>query len=383
MAPTVSELIAAADAAYAAGRYVSAADGYREAWSLAPQEPSYPFNLGNALRHAGRVREAIEAYDAALALTPGLAMAHHNRATCLLQLGDLAAGFREYEWRKACPGFADDPRYRLERPWRGEDLAGKTLYVYPELFQGDLIMFARYAVMAEQIGARVILGAPPAMHALLQTMSPTLILISADDPPPPYDYQSALMTLPALFGTSLESVPRTARFLSAEPARVERWRARIGAEGFKVGIAWQGSALATQRSFPLAIAAERLGRVPGVRLISLQKHNGLDQLDALPPGLVETLGDDFDPGPDAFVDTAAAMMCCDLFVTPDTSVVHVSGGLGRPTWLAVPHVGDWRWLEGRADTPWYPSVRIFRQPSQDDWAGVFDAMARALGPLAA
>src|SRR5690606_10248546 len=155
---------------------------------------------------------------------------------------------------------------------------------------------------------------------------------------------------------------------------------RIGHHGFKIGIAWQGSALAVQRSFPLAAAVAGLGRTPGVRLISLQKHNGLEQLDPLAPGAVETLGEDFDPGPDAFLDTAAAMSCCDLFVTPDTSVVHVAGALGVRTWLALPFVGDWRWLEEQADTPWYPSVRIFRQPAPGDWASVFGAMAAALAP---
>jgi hypothetical protein len=309
-------------------------------------------------------------------------MAHHNKATCLLQLGDYAAGFREYEWRKACPGFADDPRYKLPRPWRGEDLRGKTLYIYPELYQGDLLQFGRYALLAEQAGARVILGAPRHMHALFQTMSPALTLVADDAAPPDYDVQAALLTLPALFGTTLQTVPAWPAYLGAEPARVEKWRRRIGDHGFKIGIAWQGSALAVQRSFPLAAAVAGLGRTPGVRLISLRKHNGLEQLDALAPGAVETLGEDFDPGPDAFLDTAAAMTCCDLFVTPDTSVVHVAGALGLRTWLALPFVGDWRWLEEQTDTPWYPSVRIFRQPAPGDWGSVFEAMAAALAPEA-
>jgi hypothetical protein len=372
------------DALYAAGRLEAALESFRAAAAADPDNPVLHFNAGTALRRLGRPREAIAAFDAALAKAPNFAMAHHNRAGCLLQIGDLEGGFREYEWRKVCPGFADEARYALPRPWRGEDLRGKTLYIYPELFQGDLIQFGRYALLAEQAGASVVLAAPSAMHALLQTMSPRLRLIDAAAPAPDYDYQSALMTLPALFGTALTRVPSARRYLRSDPQRVEKWRARIGPEGFKVGIAWQGSALATDRSFPLATAAQALASLPGVRLISLQKHNGLDQLDALGPGLVETLGDDFDPGPDAFVDTAAAIAGCDLFVTPDTSVVHVAGGLGAPTWLAIPQPGDWRWLEDRADTPWYPSVRIFRQRQAGGWAGVFDDMrgvlAARLGP---
>ncbi|WP_374468309.1 tetratricopeptide repeat protein [Phenylobacterium sp.] len=366
------------DAHYAAGRFDAAAQAYRAAFGLSPRNLAAGFNVGNALKQAGRPREAIAAYDAVLAIAPDFAIARHNRATCLLQVGDLGDGFREYEWRKGCPGFVDDARYGLERPWRGEEIAGKTLFVYPELFQGDLIQFGRYAVMAERLGARVILGAPRTMHALLSTMSPTLTLVDSEGPAPDYDYNVALMTLPAMFGTTLETVPRAGRYLQAQPERVARWRERLGTEGVKVGIAWQGSANAAQRSFPLALAAERLAAVPGVRLISLQKVNGLEQLAALPPGLVQDLGDDFDPGPDAFVDTAAAMMACDLFISADTSVVHVAGGLGRPTWLATTTPADWRWLEDRVDSPWYPSLRIFRQPAPGDWAGLFDRMAQTL-----
>lgn len=378
MSERADELHHEGEAHYQAGRFEAALDCFRGALSLNAESLALKFNVANTLRHLGRPREAITAYDAVLALAPRFAMAHHNRATCLLQIGELAAGFRGYEWRKACPGFADDKRYALPRPWRGEDLNGKTLYIYPELFQGDLIQFSRYALFAQQAGARVILGAPPAMHALLQTMSLGLTLVDQDAPAPEYDFQSAMMTLPALFGTTLETIPAAAHYLRPEPARVETWRKRIGIDGFKIGVAWQGSAAAVQRSFPLALAVQALASAPGVRLISLQKHNGLDQLALLPRGAVETLGDDFDPGPDTFVDTAAAMTCCDLFLTPDTSVVHVAGALGVRTWLALPQPGDWRWLEDRTDTPWYPSVRIFRQPAPGDWAGLFATVRKTL-----
>jgi hypothetical protein len=369
------------DAHYAAGRFEAAIASFQAALAETPESLPLRFNIGNALRNRGRPREAIAAYDAALALAPGFAMARHNRATCLLHIGDLAQGFREYEWRKACPGFVDDPRYALPRPWRGEDLAGKTLHIYPELFQGDLIQFGRYALFAQQIGAKVVLGAPRPLHALLQTMSPSLGLVDAEAPTPDYDFQSAMMSLPAIFGTTLATVPAPARYLGVEAQRYARWRQHIGATGLKIGLVWQGSAQATQRSFPLAVAARALAGLPGVRLISLQKINGLDQLSALPPGTVEDLGPGFDPGPDLFVDTAAAMACCDLVICPDTSALHVAGGLGRPTWLVLPQPGDWRWLEDRADTPWYPSVRIFRQPQPGDWAGAFGQVRATLSRL--
>lgn len=362
-------------------RFVDALEAYREGLARTPDAPALHFNIGNTLRLLSRFEDAIAAYDAALALRPDFAMAHHNRALCVLQLGDLQAGFAEYEWRKACPTF-DDPRYRLERPWRGEAIAGKTLFVFPELFMGDLLQFGRYAYLAERMGARVRLAAPEAMHAILRSMSAAIDLLPADAAPADYDYQCALMSLPLVFGTTLDRIPRAPAYLRAEAPRIARWRARIGEEGFRIGVAWQGStqpyALRLQRSFPLAALAPIAG-LPGVRLVSLQKINGLEQLQSLPDGMrVETLGDGFDPGPELFVDTAAAMACCDLFITPDTSVAHLAGALGVPTWVALPQLADWRWFEGRGDSPWYPSVRLFRQGVRGDWTGVFAAMRAAL-----
>jgi tetratricopeptide (TPR) repeat protein len=364
-----------------AGRLEEALKSFRAALALDPLSVPLRFNIATTVRNLKRFDQAVDLYGRVLEISPNFAMAHHNKATALLQLGKLQEGFQEYEWRKVCPEFSDDVRYVLERPWAGEDLAGKTLFIYPELFQGDLIQFGRYALLAEKSGARVILGAPVAMHALLRTMSPTITLIADDAPTPEYDYQTALMSLPHLFGTSLKSVPSYPKYLQPEPSRVEHWKAHVGDHGFKVGIAWHGSARAALRSFPLAPAAERLGGIPGVRLISLQKHAGLDQLESLPEGSVETLGEDFDSGPDAFLDTAAAMACCDLFITLDTSVAHVAGAIGAPTWVALPYFGDWRWLERRADCPWYPSVQLYRQRSRGDWTTVFDEMGKALGRL--
>jgi hypothetical protein len=244
-----------------------------------------------------------------------------------------------------------------------------------------MLQFCRYAVLAERAGARVLLGAPEAMHAILRTMSPTVALVP-EDATPQADFWSALMSLPAGFRTTLQTTPWAPRYLAADPARTGRWRARIGGEGFRIGIAWQSRenppSAHLRRSFPLAAAAP-LAAIPGVRLISLQKFNGLDQLHDLPAGMrVETLGEAFDPGPDLFLDTAAAMQSCDLVVSPDTSVAHLAGALGVETWLGLLHVPDWRWLHGVARTPWYPSVRLFRQPAWGDWDSVFRAMAAAL-----
>jgi hypothetical protein len=358
------------------GRWAEALASYQAAIAENPLSPFLRYNAGNALRRLGRFVDAIAVYDEAIALMPNLAVAHFMRATCFLQLGDLTAGFRELEWRKACPTY-DDPRYALPRQWTGESLTGRRLFIYPELFLGDLLQFGRYARLAEMAGALVSLAAPQPMHAVLRTMSPTIELLAEDAAPQGHDLASALLSLPAAFGTTLQTVPHGS-YLAAEPDRVARWRRRIGQEGFRIGLAWQGGARMTDRFFPLA-AARPLAQLPGVRLISLQKGEGLDQLDRLPQGMtVETLGDDFDAGPDLFVDTAAAMLACDLFVTADTSVVHLAGALGVRTWVALHEPADWRWLLQRTDSPWYPTATLFRQRTPGDWDGVFQAMARAL-----
>ena len=380
--PSAEALHQQADAHNAAGRYGEALSAFQAACELAPDNPVFPFNVAASLRLLGRVPEAIAAYDRAIALSARFAMAHHNRATCLLQLGDFRGGFQAFEWRKSSPGF-DDPRYALPRQWAGQSLQGKRLFIYPEFFQGDLLQFGRYALLADAAGAKVTLAAPRAMHRLLQTMSPNLRLVDEDVSPADgdYDFVSALMSLPAAFGTTVTSVPR-GRYLHAEPERIARWRGRIGEEGLKVGIVWQGSEASSAppvpRAFPLAAAAP-LATVPGVRLISLQKGPGVDQLASLPSGMsVQPLGPEFDDGPDLYLDTAAAIQACDLVVSMDGSVTHLAGALGAETWLAVPFIPDWRWMNDRIDTPWYPGMRLYRQTSFNDWGGVFAAMARDL-----
>lgn len=380
MTPTAQDLHRQADALVAAGRHAEALEAFGAAAALEPGDPVLVFNIASVLRLLNRHAEALAAYDRALAIDPRFAMAQHNRATTLLQLGDYPGGFQALEWRKSCPGF-DDPRYRLTPQWAGQPLRDKRLFIYPEFFQGDLLQFGRYALLAEAAGAEVTLAAPRPMHRILQTISRNLRLVDEAAVVDGFDYASALLSLPGGFGTTVATVPR-GRYLHAEPERVGRWRERIGPSGLKVGIVWQGSEASSAppvpRAFPLAATAP-LAQAPGVRLISLQKGLGLDQLSDLPDGMaVETLGQDFDPGPDLYLDTAAAIMACDLVVSMDGSIAHLAGGQGAEAWLAIPHVADWRWMNDRADTPWYPGMRLFRQTAFNDWGGVFAAMARDL-----
>jgi len=207
------------------------------------------------------------------------------------------------------------------------------------------------------------------------------------DKPPPgeiFDFQSALTSLPGGLKTTLENIPADIPYLYPEEPLVARWRERLGSQGFKVGICWHGKPDYKDepgRSIPLR-SFQPLARAPGVRLISLQKHHGLDQLENLPPDMrVEALGQDFDNGPDAFVDTAAMMSCLDLIITSDTSIAHLAGALGRPVWVALKHVPHWLWMLDRTDSPWYPTMALYRQEVRDDWASVFLALADDLGKL--
>lgn len=196
-----------------------------------------------------------------------------------------------------------------------------------------------------------------------------------------YDYRCRVLSLPQLMGTDGDSIPQNVPYVHAETERVTKWRARLGSHGFRIGICWRGAPDGHYdggRSPPLA-ALLPVARLPGVRLISLQKGHGLEQLQGLPTGMqVETLGDDFDNGDDAFLDTAAVMESLDLVIGIDSAITHLAGAMAMPVWVALQRVPDWRWQLERADSPWYPSARLFRQPARGDWNAVYASMAAEL-----
>ena len=249
---------------------------------------------------------------------------------------------------------------------------------------GDTIQFFRYLPLMAAAGVDATFVCPPRLRRLLSSKAKVRF---ADSPPDgePFDAQIAISSLPRAFGTRLDTIPAAVPYLAAEPALRDMWLKRIGAEGFKIGVVWQGNPdpeADRARSMPLTALAP-LAEIAGVRLISLQKGAGEEQLSSLPPSMrVETLGADFDAGADAFVDTAAAMTCLDLIVTCDTSIAHLAGALAVPVWVALKSDAEWRWLTGRADSPWYPTMRLFRQTRRGVWSDVFEAMARELAELA-
>ncbi|MBV8230192.1 MAG: glycosyltransferase family protein [Planctomycetaceae bacterium] len=363
------------------GRLSESITSLREALRLRPGYTLALINLGLALAESGRLAEAIACDDEALRVEPENADAHRNRALALLLVGDLTRGWADYQWRWRCADFIPP---RFSRPlWDGSPLEGRTILLYTEQGLGDTLQFVRYARLVKRRGGVVILAAQAPLLPLLTGGAGIDRFVARDASLPDFDVHYPLMSLPGLFGTTLVTIPAEVPYLRAEPARVERWRRALGPiRGFRVGIAWQGSPTNPddrRRSIPLVQFAP-LARVEGVRLISLQRGTGLEQLRALDGRfpVIDLAGRSDDPGA-SFLDTAAIMANLDLVVTCDTSVAHLAGALGFPTWVALAAVPDWRWLLDREDSPWYPTLRLFRQVHQGIWVEPFERMARMLG----
>ena len=376
--------------------------------------PEAQVNLGTALLKLGRAQEALAAYCGALRDRPDYPDALCGTALCLraldrldearaafaraealgsreaisgrgcldLMQGDFESGWAGYEARWiAGRSLADALGVRFPR-WAGPGRAGERVLVLNDHGLGDTIQFARYLPLMLRAGAEVTFVCPPRLHALLAPMQ-GLRLIERVPENESFEAQIAISSLPYAFDTRLERVPAEVPYLGVDAERRRHWGERIGATGFRIGIVWQGNPnpeADMARSFPLTALAPIAGR-EGVRLISLQKGFGVEQIEAAAPQLrVETLGEDFDAGPHAFLDTAAAMDAMDLIVTCDTSIAHLAGALARPAWVALKRDAEWRWMRERETSPWYPTLRLFRQPSAGDWESVF---ARMAGELAA
>jgi tetratricopeptide (TPR) repeat protein len=363
-------------------RLEEAVASFDKAIALRPDFAEAYDNRGKALTDLRRFEEAAASFDTAIALKPDYANAYFNRSNLELLAGDFSRGWRDFEWRPSKTAIIGN--YPQPLLAARADAQGKAVLVHWEQGLGDTIQFCRYAELLQEAGARVLFAPQARLHGLMASLGSAIELVDADDRSLSFDYHVPLMSLPLVFETVAETIPSKTPYLFANQGRVERWRERIGGQGFKIGICWQGASpfqTHRNRSFPVTYF-EELAKIPGVRLISLQKGDGEDQLQTLPADMVvETLGDDFDTGADAFVDTAAVMQCLDLVITSDTSIAHLAGALGIQTWVALQFVPDWRWMLDRADSPWYPSMRLFRQAAPGNWGSVFAQIRTALADL--
>jgi len=359
-------------------RLEDALPGYRIAAQLRQNDPVTLHNFALALHDSGQFEQALKTYNRAVGLAPNFSEARKARATLRLLLGEFEKGFAEFEARLLLPEAAPPLALRPIRYWSGENLEGKSIAIYGDAAFGDLLQFSRFIPQLIERRARVILLVPRQFNKVVEAMQLGVSIRSDLDGTA--DYRCELMSLPFLFQARAETIPPQSRIAPDQP-RIAKWKARLSPDRLNVGICWQGNPernIDKGRSIALA-EFEPLARIPGVRLFSLQKKHGLEQLEVLPDEMVvETFGPDFDEGPDSFVDTAAVMASLDLIVTSDTSVAHLAAAIGRPTWIALRYAPEWRWLLGRQDSPWYPTVRLFRQQQPGRWGAVFDDLARAL-----
>ncbi len=364
--------------------YAELEDALRAEWHIRRAIQSQPglaeahASLGHLLTGLGRLPEAIAACADAIRIQPEFAAAHWNQGVAHLLGGDMAAGWRAYEWRKRhYPGsFTTLPGPQ----WDGGALAGRTILVMAEQGLGDTIQFARYLPLLARRGARVLLQCAAPLVPLMRTLPGVEAFPRGARPPhdcPPYHVWADQMSLPLLFGTTLGTVPSPAGYLAPDAARAAWWDRQLPAR-LRVGLAWAGNPLHSndrRRSMPAACLAP-VAAIELANMVSLQTGpTARDGADLA--GVADRSAQLTD-----WAETAAAISVLDLVITVDTAVAHLAGALGIPVWLMLPHAPDWRWMLGREDTPWYSGMRLFRQDSPGDWDGVVRRVTAALAAVA-
>ena len=364
----------------AAGRYEDALRDYDRAVRLQPDFIDALYNKGVVLHEIGRMEEAATAHDQVLALDPGHAGTLWNKALTLIHLGRYPEGWALHEHRWSSEQFAGQREPFAQPLWLGrEPIAGKTILVYFEQGYGDAINALRYARPLADLGAKVIAWVPPSLSELAEGVEGVSQVCVSGEPMPPFDYQAPMMSLPLALGTTFETIPWDGPYIRAPGPSVQKWADRLGShpEGKRrVGVVVSGSATQKNdhnRSIPLAMMAAALNRADDN--ISLQVEYRPNDRHALKSSGLRSFADQIE----SFSDTAGLIANLDLVVTVCTSVAHLAGAMGKPTWVLLCRVPDHRWgLQGET-TPWYPSMRLFRQSKAGDWA---DVMARVKAALA-
>jgi tetratricopeptide (TPR) repeat protein len=354
------------------GRFDLAAAAYERALRLDPDYADAANNLANVLHSGGRLDEAIAAYRRAVAMRPQFAWAHWNLGLALLASGDYAEGWREFEWRLKVdePGH---PRPNFREPrWDGRDLGGRRILLWTEQGFGDMIQFARYVPVVVARGGKPILYCPGNLTRLFSRLSGVEV-VERGQPLPAFDVECPLMSLPLVLGTTLRTIPDSVPYLSGDP---DAWRSRLIPDGRRsVGLAWSGRRAPDPRRTVPSDQLAPLAKVSGVRWISLQRADA--QTPHAPPPS-ELAMDDWTSELNDFADTAALIHHLDLVVTIDTAVAHLAGAMGKPVWLMLPYVADWRWTPRQERTPWYGTMRLFRQSRPSDWTTPLAAVVEAM-----
>jgi tetratricopeptide (TPR) repeat protein len=384
LSPNLPEAVNSLGRAYErTGRNLEARSMYLRALAMRPRFPEAYNNLGWNYYQSGMLKEATAAIDTALEQQPGYAPARFSRAMLLLSQGDFDRGLPEYEARWEAN---NNPIHRgfPQRIWDGRPLDGKKILLHAEQGLGDVIQFVRYVPLVQARGGRVMVRCWAPLKRLLVGQLGIEEVCTDKEIPSRFDVFCPIGSLPRLFGTRPETIPANVPYLVPDQGLVDSWRQRLAADppGMKVGLVWAGDpdhANDHLRSATLATYAP-LAAVPGVRFYSLQSGPGAEQAAAPPPDMEITA---FQEGVGDMASTAALMKNLDLIITVDTSAGHLAGAIGRPVWLLLHLVPDWRWMLDRTDTPWYPTMRLFRQKQLRDWSAPIADMQRDLRALAA
>lgn len=351
---------------------------YKQALVWAPSRADAWNNLGHSIRQTGDVAGAVPCYDRAARLNPTYAEARYNRALARLLTGNFGEAWEDHEWRWKVPGFPSPQRNFKQPQWTGGPINGKRLLLHSEQGYGDAIQFVRYVPLAAELGGHVILEVQPELYGLMQGVKGPEAVFRRGDPLPPFDLHCPLLSLPLAFRTGRKSIPRAIPYLTPDQALVERWRTELGStEKQRVGLVWAGNPRHSNdhnRSLSLALFAPFLER-PGVDFISLQV--GPRAADVVAYGATEKVRDVSAQLGD-FAQTAALIETLDLVITADTSVAHVAGALGKPVWVLLPFAPDWRWMLNTDQSPWYPSMKLYRQPAPGKWDPVIARVTAAL-----
>ena len=362
-------------------RLDEALDSYDRALELKPDYVEALSNRGLALKALKRLDEALESYDRALKLKPDFADGHLNLALCRLLMGEFARGWEGFEWRWESAKIErqlGEKRNFTQPLWLGvESLQGKTILLHSDQGLGDALQFCRYASLVRDLGARVILEVPEPLMALLSNLAGVAQLVEKGGALPSFDYHCPLLSLPLAFKTDLNTIPSFGSYIASNPGKVTEWRAKLGKRTKpRIGLAWRGSALhANDRNRSIALG-DIVEHLPGqLQYVSLQKEvSPADRETLFSHTEIQNFGEQLSD----FTDTAALCELMDVVVSVDTSVAHLAGAMGRPVWILLPFIPDWRWLLDREDSVWYPSARLFRQDSAGDWPSVIDKVRTEL-----
>lgn len=357
-------------------QYAKAIECYDHALSLDPQHLDSTLLRGMVLQELGMPELAEAAFARGCAIKPDSIEGNFNRGMCLLQTGRLQEGWPLYEWRWKTDSLKNSERQFPQPMWRGQPLEGKTIFVHAEQGLGDTLQLCRYTKLLAERGAKVILGIHEGLPPVLKGLAGVHLLFS-EGYLPDFDYHCPLLSVPMGFNTSLETIPGDVPYLFADPQQVQIWQERLGSRTKpRIGLVWSGRPDHTNdhnRSLAFSTLSKLLSSKAEFFCLQ-QTIRASDQEAFQASNRVTHIGREFDN----FAQTAAVVEQLDLVISVDTSVAHLVGAMGKPLWLLLPFVADWRWLTKRSDSPWYPSARLFRQPQIDDWAGAIANVAREL-----